>query len=80
MSASPAFDHWVQLVRQQAWLRHGLTLGFDTTLLQSHYESGADVGQAADRICAILRERAGESTGHHFVAPKDRGDLLGPRC
>ena len=80
MSASPAFDHWVQLVRQQAWLRHGLTLGFDTTLLQSYYEAGTDVGQAADRACATIRENAGQSTGQHFVAPKDRDNLLGPRC
>jgi hypothetical protein len=80
MSASSAFDHWVQLVRREAWLRHGLTLGFDTTLLHSFYEAGADAGQAADRICATLRDHAGQSTGQHFVAPKDRGDLLGPRC
>ena len=80
MSASPAFDHWVQLVRRQAWLCHGLTIGFDTTLLQSLYEGGADAGQAADRMCAALRDHAGQSTGQHFVAPKDRGDLLGPRC
>jgi hypothetical protein len=47
---------------------------------RAFYEAGADAGHAADRICATLRDRAGQSTGQHFVAPKDRGDLLGPRC